>query len=194
MFGRRRKILARGERVYIFMPTRDTADDFLAFTRANQDFHRPWVYPAIDADSYRAYLDRLESTGARGFLIARNADDMMVGVINVNDVIMGGFCSGSLGYYGSGAVARRGYMAEALALVLEQAFETMGMHRIEANVQPGNSASLALVARVGFRKEGFSPSFLQIDGKWCDHERWAILADEWRRRLADRSRRLSTVV
>ena len=193
MFGRRRKILARGPHVHLFAHTRDTADDFLAFTRANQDFHRPWVHPATDVNGYRAYLDRLETTDATGFLVGRNADDLMVGVINVNDVVLGGFCSGSLGYYGTAAFAQRGYMAEGLGLVLDQAFGPLGLHRVEANVQPANSASLALVSRIGFRKEGFSPAFLQIDGKWCDHERWAMLADDWRLRAAVPSHHVSTI-
>jgi ribosomal-protein-alanine N-acetyltransferase len=86
-------------------------------------------------------------------------------------------------------------MAEGLTLVLDQAFIKLGLHRVEANVQPANAASLALVARLGFRKEGFSPSFLQIDGEWRDHERWAIVEDEWRHRVARPARRsLSRVV
>jgi ribosomal-protein-alanine N-acetyltransferase len=184
MFAKRRKILGRGDRVHIFTPTPASAADFVAFARANEDFHRPWVHPATDTAGYRAYLDRLEAGGAYGFLIGRNADDALIGVINVNDVIMGGFCSASLGYYGSAAFARRGYMAEGLGLVLDQAFGPLGLHRIEANVQPGNAASRALVERLGFRKEGFSPAFLRVEGVWRDHERWAMLGDEWGARAA----------
>ena len=188
MFGKKRKIIARAERVHISAPTKDCAEAFLGFTRANEAFHHPWVHPATDAAGYRAYLERLELTGAHGFLIVRNADAAVVGVININDVILGGFRSGSLGYYGDGNFARRGYMTEGLTLVLDHAFGTLGLHRIESNLQPGNDASRGLVQRLGFRKEGFSPRFLQIDGEWRDHERWAILNEEWRaRRTAERS-------
>ena len=179
MFSRKRNILKRGTRVHIFAPSRDCADDFIEFTTANEAFHQPWVFPATDAGTFRAYLERLEDGRARGFVVARTADDAIVGVINVNDIIRGGFSSASLGYYGSAAHACRGYMTEALGLVLDQAFDVIGLHRIEANVQPANANSLALIARLGFRKEGFSPRFLQIDGAWRDHERWAILAEEW---------------
>ncbi len=194
MFGRRRKILARGPRVYIFSPSRDCADDFLAFTTANADFHQPWVYPATDAGTFRGYLERLEEGRAQGFVVARIADDTILGVINVNDIIRGGFASASLGYYGHAAYAGRGYMAEGLSLVLDQAFDEIGLHRIEANVQPGNANSIALIARLGFRKEGFSPRFLQINGIWRDHERWAILLEEWRAKALASGDHVSRVV
>jgi ribosomal-protein-alanine N-acetyltransferase len=193
MFGRQPKIVSRGERVYIFAPARDTTEDFVQFAVANHDFHSPWVYPATDAASYRQYLDRLEETGGYGFVVARREDNAIVGVININDVIMGGFRSASLGYYGSRACARRGYMREALTLVLDQAFGTVGLHRIEANIQPTNAASIGLVTGLGFRKEGFSPAFLQIGGVWRDHERWAILGEEWHYRRNE-ARRVSRVV
>ena len=179
MFGRRRKIISRGEAVYLFEPSKDCADDFLAMTTGNQTFHQPWVYPATDPKRYRAYLERLENGFARGFCVARCEDDILIGVININDPIMGGFRSASLGYYGSASYSGRGYMTEGLALVLDQAFTVMDFHRLEANVQPDNVASLALVKRVGFQKEGFSPSFLRVGGEWRDHERWAMLADAW---------------
>jgi ribosomal-protein-alanine N-acetyltransferase len=179
MFGRRRKILAQGDRVYLFAPTRECADDFIAMTTASQGFHQPWVFPALDGRRFRAYLDRLDEGRAHGFCLGRLEDDALLGVVNINDVILGGLRSGSLGYYIGADYARLGYMTEGLALVLDRAFTTLGLHRIEANVQPANLASLALIQRLGFRKEGFSPAYLQIDGVWRDHERWAILADEW---------------
>ncbi len=179
MFARRRKVIARGESVYLFTPSKESAADFLALTTTSESFHRPWVYPATDPSRYRAYLERLEGGGAQGFFVARHDDDAMVGVININDIILGGFRSGSLGYYAGAPYSGRGYMSQGLALVLDQAFTILNLHRIEANVQPGNAGSLALLRRLGFRKEGFSPAFLKIGGEWRDHERWAMLGDEW---------------
>ena len=179
MFARRRKVIVEGDMVYLFAPAKESADDFLALTTASQHFHQPWVHPATDLKRYRAYLERLDNGNAFGFFVARAEDHALVGVINVNDVIMGGFRSGSLGYYAGAAYAGRGYMSAGLALVLDHAFFTLDLHRIEANVQPGNAASLALVRRLGFRKEGFSPAFLRIGGEWRDHERWAMLNEEW---------------
>jgi ribosomal-protein-alanine N-acetyltransferase len=75
--------------------------------------------------------------------------------------------------------AAQGYMQEALTLVMEIAFCQLGLHRLEANIQPGNSASIALAKRCGFQKEGFSPRYLKINGDWKDHERWAILKEHF---------------
>jgi ribosomal-protein-alanine N-acetyltransferase len=97
---------------------------------------------------------------------------------------MGGLRSATLGYYVSAEHARRGYMTEGLGLVLDHAFTALDLNRVESNIQPSNVASIALVRRLGFRKEGFSPDFMQIDGRWRDHERWAILAREWTARRA----------
>ena len=78
--------------------------------------------------------------------------------------------------------ANQGYMREGIELVLREAFLNLRLHRIEANIQPGNHASIALARGAGFSREGFSPRYLKIGGRWRDHERWAILADDWRAR------------
>ena len=70
-------------------------------------------------------------------------------------------------------------MTEGMGLVLDYAFSELGLHRLEANIQPGNTASIALVRRCGFVREGFSEKYLKIGGEWRDHERWAIRADLW---------------
>ena len=87
-----------------------------------------------------------------------------------------------LGYAGVPGMQGQGYMREAMALVLDRAFGELGLHRIEANVQPGNEASLALVRGAGFEREGFSPRYLKIGGRWRDHERWAIRDEIWHAR------------
>jgi RimJ/RimL family protein N-acetyltransferase len=91
----------------------------------------------------------------------------------------GGLQSGYLGYGAFAAHAGRGLMTEGLRAVLGTLFGELGLHRVEANIQPGNAASLALARRLGFEKEGFSRRYLHIDGDWRDHERWALLAEDW---------------
>ena len=71
-------------------------------------------------------------------------------------------------------------MTEAFALALDFAFRTLRLHRVEANVQPGNRRSLALVERLGFAREGFSPRYVKIAGRWRDHVRYAMLVENWR--------------
>ncbi|MFJ7948779.1 GNAT family N-acetyltransferase, partial [Streptomyces sp. NPDC096354] len=66
---------------------------------------------------------------------------------------------------------------KALRLVIQFAFTDLGLHRLEANIQPENTASLKLVQRLGFRREGYSAGFQHINGTWQDHERWALTAD-----------------
>ena len=103
-----------------------------------------------------------------------------MGVINVNEIVRGHFRSAYLGYYAFVSLAGRGYMSEGLALALRWAFGELRLHRVEANIQPANEASRALVRRLGFRREGFSRRYLKITGRWRDHERWALLAEDWR--------------
>jgi ribosomal-protein-alanine N-acetyltransferase len=63
---------------------------------------------------------------------------------------------------------------------MDDAFTRLELHRLEANIQPANLASITLVKRLGFHLEGLSPRYLKIAGHWRDHERWALLADDWR--------------
>ena len=72
-------------------------------------------------------------------------------------------------------------MTEAVSLVLGYAFDNLKLHRIEANVQPHNQPSIAVLRRNGFAKEGFSRRYLKINGRWRDHERWAIIVEDWRK-------------
>ncbi len=75
-------------------------------------------------------------------------------------------------------MSEHGYMREGLTLAVRYAFNQIDLHRLEANIQPNNHASIALAKSAGFKLEGFSPRYLRIKGEWRDHERWAILADQ----------------
>lgn len=111
-------------------------------------------------------------------LIARHTERRaVVGVFNLSQIFRKGFQNAYLGFYGNAEFAGQGFMTEALRLTVSFAFSELQLHRLEANIQPENTRSIALVRRVGFRKEGFSPRYLRIGGQWRDHERWALLAD-----------------
>jgi ribosomal-protein-alanine N-acetyltransferase len=72
-------------------------------------------------------------------------------------------------------------MSEAVRLVVDHGFRKLKLHRLEANIQPANTDSIALVKRLGFKREGYSPRYLKIGGRWQDHERWAVLREDWKR-------------
>jgi ribosomal-protein-alanine N-acetyltransferase len=116
-------------------------------------------------------------------------DGAILGGINFSEIVRGNFRSAYLGYQIGEPFARRGYMTEALQLALRFAFGRLRLHSVEANIQRGNRASIALVRRAGFRLEGFSRRYLKISGRWRDHERWALLAEDWRARQTARRRR-----
>ncbi|MGH3167973.1 MAG: GNAT family N-acetyltransferase, partial [Trebonia sp.] len=123
-----------------------------------------------------AYLSRYERSGEESLLICLRTTGAIAGMVNINSIIRGRFQCGSLGYAAFAPTAGQGYMTEGLGLAVRHAFEQLRLHRLEANIQPGNHASLGLVRRLGFRREGYSPEMLFIDGAWRDHERWAITA------------------
>ena len=112
-------------------------------------------------------------------LVCREEDGAIAGVYNIGQIFYGPFCSAYLGYYAFAPFAGQGYMREGLQLTLRHAFGPLGLHRLEANIQPENRPSIALVSGAGFRLEGLSPRYLKIAGRWRDHERWAILAEEF---------------
>jgi [ribosomal protein S5]-alanine N-acetyltransferase len=165
-------------RVEIRRPMAADCDEFLALVRSSQDLHRPWVEPPSTRQRYEAYLESRQWVGDDGFFVCDSGSGSIVGVVNLNCIVRGFFHSAYLGYYVGAAFAGRGYMTEGLKLVARFAFTEMGLHRLEANIQPENVASIALVRKCGFRKEGFSPRYLRVMGEWRDHERWALLADE----------------
>ncbi|HZC59078.1 MAG TPA: GNAT family protein [Chthoniobacterales bacterium] len=142
----------------------------------NRPYHSPWVEPFTDIQGFESWFGQ-RVTGPHISLVARDESSRgIVGILNVNEIVWGVFRSAYVGFYGMAAFSRRGLMTEALRLTACHAFQEIGLHRLEANIQPNNLASIALVQRVGFRREGFSPKYLQVGGVWCDHERWALLA------------------
>lgn len=147
--------------------------------QASRSYHLPWAEPFTDEAGFDAWLTR-SLTGPHVQLVAREvASGEVIGVVNVNEIVGGFFQSAYLGYYGMVEHAGRGLMTEAVGRVVGFAFAELGLHRLEANVQPNNHRSIALVKRLGFRREGYSPRYLRIGGVWRDHEQWAVLADEW---------------
>jgi ribosomal-protein-alanine N-acetyltransferase len=135
------------------------------------------VQPPADRKAFAVYVERSTSARGAGSLICLREDDAIVGVANLSEIVRGLFQSAYLGFYGSAPYMGQGLMREGVELLVRYAFRNLRLHRIEANVQPANTRSLALVKALGFRKEGYSPRYLKIAGRWRDHERWTRLAD-----------------
>lgn len=158
--------------------TRADIDELLQANQQSRDYHGRWVQPFITASGFEEWYSA-QTTGASVGLLARDRESaQIVGVTNLSQIFYKGFQNAYLSYWGMVSFAGTGRMSQAVELTTRYAFEELGLHRLEANIQPENVRSIALVKRLGFRKEGFSPKYLQIAGVWCDHERWALLADE----------------
>ena len=154
-------------------------DEFLAAVRRSRSLHHPWVQPPATAEAYRDYLSKLEQSRNAAFFIWHDTPRALAGVVNLNEIVHGSFESAYLGYYAFIPFAGQGVMKDGLSLVITHAFRILKLHRLEANIQPANRRSKMLVKRLGFRREGLSPRYLKINGRWRDHERWAILSEDW---------------
>lgn len=174
------KTLVEGQRVFLRPLSARDRDEFLERVRASRKLHGRWAAPASEREAFAAYLQRSKTADVETLLVCRKEDGAIAGVFGIGQIVYGSLSSAYLGYYAFEPFADQGYMREGLELVLRRAFGPLRLHRLEANIQPGNEASLALVRHAGFRKEGFSPRYLKIAGRWRDHERWAILAEDFR--------------
>ena len=171
--------IARGETVELQLPSVAHKKAFVDFVRRNKQFHEPWVYVRGDPSYFDQYIRRMKSGSMLGFFVFTKKNDEFVGVINLNNIRLDPFGSASLGYYAEEKLCGNGYMKEAIRLVLHHAFQKMGLNRVEVNIQPDNKASIGLIKSSGFIKEGFSKKYLKIGDDYKDHERWAILADDY---------------
>ena len=150
--------------------------DFLAGVARSRGLHRPWVAPPSDPDRFATLLAARGGPLSHGYVLRAADTGALVGYLELTNIVRGIFQNAYLGYYAFEGHQGRGLMHEGLLLLARRAFGPMKLHRIEANIQPGNAASIALVQACGFRKEGFSPKYLKIRGRWRDHERWALLS------------------
>lgn len=179
-----------GERAYLRYPLAADEAEFVALMRASRRLHRPWVAP-MDAASFHHYVIHPHRPDVEALLVCRLDTGAMAGFINLSQIFYGSLCNTMCGYAAFAPSAGQGYLTDGLRLALRHAFTTLHLHRVEVNIQPDNTRSLALAERCGFRLEGFSPRYLKIGGRWRDHQRWAMTAEDWRaRRSTPRTRSL----
>jgi len=154
--------------------------NFLEAMNQSQFLHHPWVSAPKTSEEFEAYMQKYaESQDRNKSFLLLNQSGSIAGVFNISEIVRGGFQSGYLGFYSVEGFAGKGAMSAGLKLVLKKAFEELGLHRLEANIQPDNFRSTNLVKNNGFKKEGFSSRYLKINGEWRDHERWAITYEDF---------------
>ena len=164
------------------MLTEPRRDDIAALADAvssSRSLHHPWVFPPATPAAAEIWIERVRADDVAPHLAWAGGE--LVAVVNLNNIVLGGLQSASLGYYGFRGSSGHGYVTEAVGLVVDRAFGELELHRVEANIQPDNLRSRRVAQRLGFRLEGYSPRYLHIDGEWRDHERWALTVEDRRR-------------
>lgn len=180
------RAVAAGTRVFLRPPAPTDRREYLALRKANRRFLQQWEPRSLgSAKSFTsAEFDRLlrtsRSPGYRKMLICLRDSGQIIGSVNFNGLAPHPFLSTTMGYWIAKTHAGQGYMRESIGLMLGFAFKTLGLHRVEANIMPNNKASLALIRKCGFRFEGLAKRYLQINGKWSDHERWGMTVEDWK--------------
>jgi [ribosomal protein S5]-alanine N-acetyltransferase len=157
-------------------PTLVDQHAFVVLARKSRVLHHPWVKAPATPLQYQSYLERMGQPGQCALLVCDSHTTQIAGVVNITNMVLGNFCSAYLGFYVFAGAERQGYGRAGLQQACRHAFTSLKLHRLEANIQPSNVASIALVQSCGFTKEGYSPEYLKIGGQWKGHERWALLA------------------
>ena len=133
----------RGDLVHLRLLGAADRDPFLAAVKRSRRLHHPWTQPPATPEAYDEYVKR--SPARRVFGVFRNDDDALAGVVGLSQIFHGRFGNAYLGYYAFTPHAGKGYLREAICLVTRHGFETLGLHRIQASIQPGNARSIALI-------------------------------------------------
>lgn len=178
-----RALRLQRDRVYLRPPVQRDWREWAALRAESRDFLAPWEptwpYDALTRGAFRRRLKIYKSESKQGvgcsLLIFRAADDVMLGGITLSNLRRGVAQAGSLGYWVGESYSRQGYMTESLTAVLKFAFVRLGLHRVEAACLADNQASRALLLKCGFHEEGYAREYLRINGRWQDHQLFAVL-------------------
>ena len=175
-----------GDRVYLRPPERGDYEEWASLRARSRNFLTPWEpsWPpdALSRTSFRArvarYAEDWRTDQGYNFFIC-GSDETLVGGLGLSNLRRGVAETASLGYWMGERYAGRGYMKEALRLMLGFAFDRLHMHRIEAACLSNNDTSRHLLTHCSFREEGYARKYLCIDGKWQDHVLFGLLREEW---------------
>jgi ribosomal-protein-alanine N-acetyltransferase len=175
-----------GDGVTLRSPQMADFDEWAVLREASRDFLTPWepTWPVDDLGRgafrrrLKRYYDDQRSDLAYPFFIFRNADQALIGGLTLTNIRRGVAQAGSLGYWMGAAHARHGYMTAGVRAFIPFAFTTMKLHRIEAACIPANIASMRLLEKTGFVREGYAREYLCINGSWQDHLLYARIKDD----------------
>jgi [ribosomal protein S5]-alanine N-acetyltransferase len=171
------KILYETSRVTLRRLAAEDRQEFLELVKVSTEFLHPWVYLPASEAKFDEYLQHFDGRVGECTLICVRDSSVIAGCVTISDIIRGAYQRATVGYNAFAPSARQGYMSEGFSLVFRFAFGDLGLHRLEADIQPENKPSLRFARKIGFQREGYSRGFVCIGGSWKDHERWAIISD-----------------
>jgi len=180
--------IALGSRIILRHPVITDRDEFVALRRASREHLEQWepIPPSgLDLYSPKAFDRELETSNTereQRWLMCLKETNEIIGRIALGNIERGPFQNGRFGYWIGGGFAGQGLMSEGLSLAVDHAFTSsdeggLGLHRVCANTLPRNVASRRVLEKVGFAREGLSEKYLQIQGRWEDHDRWGMTAE-----------------
>ena len=175
-----------GAGVTLRVPQGGDYAEWAALRESSRDFLVPWepTWPADDLTRgafrrrLKRYAEDLRNDLAYAFLIFRSEDDALVGGLTLANIRRGVAQAGSIGYWTGAPFARKGHMTAAMRALVPFCFGTLRLHRLEAACIPDNTASVRLLEKTGFQREGYARSYLCINGIWQDHLLYARLKDD----------------
>ena len=178
-----------GEGVILRTPQVTDYAEWAALRETSRGFLTPWepTWPADDLTRgafrrrLRRYAEDQRNDQAYAYFLFRSGDQVLVGGLTLANLRRGVAQAGSLGYWIGAPYARRGYMSAAVTALIPYAFTTLRLHRLEAACIPTNAASISLLEKTGFEREGYAREYLCINGQWQDHLLYARLRDSPRR-------------
>jgi ribosomal-protein-alanine N-acetyltransferase len=155
----------------------DDASAFVALAQESIEFHQKWIKLPVDPDGFKRYLSGFDNESAFCFIVC--AGEEIVGSVSLTGIEREPYLRGRLGYGVFKQYASMGYMSSGLEHVINFAFNGIGLHRLEADIQSNNGPSIGLIKKMRFHYECTSEKFICIGDKWTDHERWVLTSDEW---------------
>ncbi len=166
-----------GDGVYLRAPVSGDHAEWAALREASRVFLTPWepIWPADDLSRsafrrrLKRYAEDQRSDLSYAFLIFRADTNVLVGGLTLANIRRGVAQAGSIGYWIGQPFARQGYMTAAVRALIPFCFDSLRLHRLEAACIPGNLASVRLLEKTGFTREGYAREYLCINGVWQDH-------------------------